>query len=76
MLIVACCGGLGFMAYFGNKLEKATRAEAVEADAAWEKGDKAGAVRRKGRFRGCADEQLRLRGREPVTACSEAVIGC
>jgi hypothetical protein len=44
VLLVACCGGLGFMAFLGNKLEKTTRAEAVEADAAWEKGDKAGAA--------------------------------
>lgn len=44
LLIVACCGGFGLVAYFGDRMVKATRAEAVEADAAWEKGDKAGAA--------------------------------
>jgi len=40
VLIVACCGGFGMVAYFGNRVEKTTRAELAEADSLWDKGSK------------------------------------
>lgn len=44
VLIFACCGGLGFVAYYSDRMVKATRAEAADADATWDRGDKSGAV--------------------------------
>lgn len=43
-IMLTCCGGFGVIGYFGIKMKDATQREVAEADALWDRGEKALAV--------------------------------
>ncbi|MBN9519448.1 DUF4339 domain-containing protein [bacterium] len=42
--LLLCCGGFGVVGYFVSKARNSAQTEVAEADALWERGDKAGAT--------------------------------
>lgn len=71
-VFLACCGGMGVMAFIGNRLKQSAQTELAEADSQWDKGDKAGAV---GKYRKLLDHTHLLKDQDRPRVYGRAIDG-
>ena len=72
VVVLMCCGGLGVVGILGNRLRDAAQTELAEADAQWDKGDKAAAT---GKYRKLLDHPHLLNEQDRPRVYGRAIDG-